>query len=102
MRASAKSLGSLSSSFRSAFGRRPEPGWRPGRVSPEERIAAVLIVVLLATLVAAACAVYVLNRDKARAPAAAKDGIPAALVVGCERRPDNVYPRARGTLLLPA
>ena len=42
MRASAKSLGSLRFSFRSAFGRRPEPEWRPGRVSPEERIAAVL------------------------------------------------------------
>jgi hypothetical protein len=78
MRASAKSLGSLRFSFRSAFGRPVEPDWRPGRVSPEERIAAVLIVVLLATLVAAACAVYVLNRDKARAPAGANGGISAA------------------------
>jgi len=79
MRASAKSLGSLSSSFRSAFGRRPEPEWRPGRVSSEERIAAVLIVVLLATLVAVSCAVYVLNRDKARVTSGANGGIPASL-----------------------
>lgn len=86
----------------SAFQRRAEPKRHNGQSSQEERVAAVLVVVLMATLFAATCAVYVLNRDKARAPAAAKDGIPAALVVGCERRPDNVYPRARGTLLLPA
>jgi hypothetical protein len=48
-------------------------------LSPEERIAAVLIVVLLATLVAAACAVYVLNRDKARVTSGANGGIPAHL-----------------------
>jgi hypothetical protein len=80
MRASAKSFGSLRFTFRSAFGRQPEPEWRPGRVSPEERIAAVLIVVLLATLVAAACAVYVLNRDKARVTSGANAGILAAWV----------------------
>ena len=39
---------------------------------------AVLIVVLLATLVAAACAVYVLNRDKARVTSGENSGIPAA------------------------
>ena len=77
MRAPSKSLGSLRS-FRLAFSRRPEPDWRPGRVSPEERIAAVLVVALLATLVAAASAVYVLNRDKARVPAGPNGGTPAA------------------------
>jgi hypothetical protein len=78
MRVPAKSLGSLPL-FRSAFRRRREPDWRPDLVSPEERIAAVLIVVLLATLVAAACAVYVLNRDKARTTAGPNRGIPAHL-----------------------
>jgi hypothetical protein len=78
MRAPARSSGSFKFLFRSAFRRRREPDWRPGLVSPEERIAAVLIVVLLATLVAAACAVYVLNRDKARAPAGANGGVAAA------------------------
>ena len=77
MRAPSKSLGSLRS-FRLAFSRRPEPDWRPGRVSPEERIAAVLVVALLATLVAAASAVYVLHRDKARVTSGATAGIPAA------------------------
>jgi hypothetical protein len=82
MRAPAKSSGSLKFLFRSAFRRRREPDWRPGLVSPEERIAAALIVVLLATLVAPACAVYVLNRDKSRVPAGANGGKRAAWGAG--------------------
>jgi hypothetical protein len=41
---------------RSAFRRRANPNWQPDEVSQEERIAGVLIIVLLVTLFAAACA----------------------------------------------
>jgi hypothetical protein len=63
--------------FRSS--RRAEADWRPGQVSQEERVAGVLIVVLLAMLFAAACVTYVLNRDNARASVGAAGGVPAAL-----------------------
>jgi hypothetical protein len=57
------------------FRRRRELDLRLGQLSQEERIAGILIVVLLATLCAAACATYVLlNRDKVRAPAEASNG----------------------------
>jgi len=98
MRPPAKSLGSLPR-FRSAFRRRREPDWRPGLVSPEERIAAVLVVVLLATLVAAASAVYVLNRDKARVTSGANGGIPVPLgaraAQTARREPSQGGPPAR-------
>jgi hypothetical protein len=55
--------------------RRAERDSRLGQLSQEERIAGILIVVLLVTLFAAACATYVLlNRDKVRAPAEASNG----------------------------
>jgi hypothetical protein len=62
---------------KAAFRRRAELDLRLGQLSQEECIAAILIVVLLATLFAAACATYVLlnrNRDKVRAPAGASNG----------------------------
>jgi hypothetical protein len=55
--------------------RRAERDSRVGELSQEERIAGILIVVLLVTLFAAACATYVLlNSDKVRAPAEASNG----------------------------
>jgi hypothetical protein len=62
--------------------RRVEPEWRSGQVSQEARIAAAIVVVLLAGLVAAACAVYILNRDNTRASAGATGGVPAPLRAG--------------------
>ncbi|MGP6159318.1 MAG: hypothetical protein ACLPYS_17730 [Vulcanimicrobiaceae bacterium] len=55
-----------SSESESAFLSEPDD-WRPGRVSQEERIAAVLIVVLLSMLVATGCFTYFLNRENTRA-----------------------------------
>lgn len=43
--------------------RRSEPPWRPGQVSQEERIAAVIVSVLMAALVYAAFAVYAFNQE---------------------------------------
>ena len=48
--------------FRSA--RRPEPPWRPGQVSQEERIAAVIVIVLMAALIYAAFAVHALSQER--------------------------------------
>jgi hypothetical protein len=61
--------------------RRVEPEWRSGQVSQEARIAAAIVVVL-AGLVVAACAVYILNRDNTRASAGATGGVPAPLRAG--------------------
>jgi hypothetical protein len=78
--------------FRSS--RRAEANWRPGQVSQEERIAGVLIVVLLAMLFAATCVTYVLNRDNARASAGAAGSVPAALRTGAAK----VNPDATGSI----
>jgi hypothetical protein len=95
MRAPAKSVGSLKPLFRSAFRRRREPDWRPDLVSPEERIAAVLIVVLLATLVAAACAVYVPTATKRVPPQAQTGAYPLPWERAPQRPPVTLCPKAR-------
>jgi hypothetical protein len=68
--------------FVDSFRRGTEAEWRPGQVSEEERIAAVLVVVLLATLVATAYYAYVLNYDNVRASAGTSGGVPAAARAG--------------------
>jgi hypothetical protein len=62
--------------FRSA---RPEAPWRPGQVSQEERIAAVIVIVLMAALVYAAFAVYALNGERTSAVATPGGGRPALI-----------------------
>ena len=69
--------------FRS--GRRAEPKWHSGQVSQEERIAAVLIVVLLTMLFGTACVAYVLNRENARVSAGATGGVSAASRAGAPK-----------------
>jgi hypothetical protein len=86
MRPPRRAPGFFKSLLRFGSGRRSgEPTWHPGQVSQEERIATAIVVVLLAALVIAACAVYILNRDNARASAGAAGGVPAALRTGAAK-----------------
>jgi hypothetical protein len=58
--------------------RRPELPWRPDHISQEERIAAAIVVGLMAALLYAVFAVYSLNREHMSAVETSATAPPAA------------------------